>query len=423
VKINFETAITCRYAAREGVTDFVSPLHLSTTHRFISAEQACDISALKTSAHTYTRISNPTLSDLELKLALLDRGIGAITTASGHAALMTACHTLLEAGDEFIASPYLYGGSINLFEHTFKHFGWNVVWVDVNDAEKLAGAFTHRTKFVFAETIANPCNQVLDIENVARVAHAHGVPLMVDNTLATPYLVSPASFGADIILYSLTKYMCGHGNAVGGAIVDAGSFDWKQYPRFTKINAPHPEYGGAVFSELAKEAAFLATCRSLSLCDIGACLSPFNAFLIMAGLETLHLRMQRHCDNATMVARHLKAHPKVKEVHYVGLDHHPHHAHARRYFRNGAGGVLALRFEGGQESCFRFINALQIFNHAANLGETQSMVIHPATTVHSQVSAEHKQIIGVTDDLVRLSVGIEHYEDLITDLDQALEQA
>jgi O-acetylhomoserine (thiol)-lyase len=420
VSIFINTAFVKFMQAQNKSNDFVPAMHLTTAYSYENAEHASEIFALQALAHSYTRISNPTNSELENKLSLIDNASAALVTSSGHAAQFLLMHTLLEPGDEFIASPHLYGGSINQFANTAKELGWQVVWCDVNDADQLRAAFSSKTKFVFAESLSNPKCHVLDISAVAKCAHQHGVPLVVDNTMTTPYLVSPLAYGADIVVYSLTKYIGGHGNAVGGAILEKGDFPWKENKKYQKISAARPEYAGVVFSELVDKAPFVAACRAISMRDIGACLAPFNSYLINMGLQTLHLRMQRHCDNAMLLARYLQQHPHVEKVHYAGLQDHPYHNLAKTYFRNGAGGILSFNIRGNYEDCFKCLNSLKIFTLAANFGDVQSMAIHPATTTHRQLTDQQKNKCGVSDNLIRLSVGIEDIEDLKADLDQAL---
>ena len=421
MSISFDTACVKRFStAPDHDRDVVPSLHTANAYQYKNAQFADDAFSFKESAHSYTRISNQTNSDLECKLCVLDQGVGAIVTSSGHAAHVLAFQALMDIGDEFIASTDLYGGSVNLFAHTFKDFGWKVIWCDVNDKEQLERAITPKTKLIFAEALSNPSCRVLDIGMVADVAHRHGLPLMVDNNMPTPYMLSPKKHGADIIVYSLSKYLGGHGNAIGGAIVETGLFPWKDHPRYRRINQPRPEYGDVIFSDIAPEAPFTAVCRSIGMRDLGVCISPFNSYLVLMGLQTLHVRMQRHLDNAMHIARFLEKHPRVETVLYAGLETSPYYKLAKKYFRNGAGGVVSFMPKGDRGTAFKVIDQLKIFKHAANFGDTSSMVIHPSSTTHSQLNAEQKKLCGVNDQLIRLSVGIEHGLDLMDDLEQAL---
>jgi O-acetylhomoserine (thiol)-lyase len=406
--------------AQDSCRDVVPSLHTANAYQYESAQLADEAFSLKNVGHVYTRISNPTNSDLEYKLCFLDQGTGALVTSSGHAAHVLAFQTLMDAGDEFIASPDLYGGSVNLFTQTFKDFGWHVVWCDINDRTQLESAITPKTKVIFAETMANPSCRVLDIKMVADVAHQHGIPLMVDNTMPTPYMLSPKKHGADIIVYSLSKYLGGHGNAIGGAIVETGLFPWKDHPRYRRINQPRPEYGDVIFSDIAPEAPFTAACRSIGMRDLGGCISPFNSYLVLMGLQTLHVRMQRHLDNAMHIARFLEKHPKVERVIYAGLESSSHYPLAKKYLRNGAGAVVSFMPKGDRTTAFKVIDNLKLFRHAASFGDTTSMVVHPSTTTHSQLTDDQKGLCGINDQLIRLSVGIEHGLDLMDDLEQAL---
>jgi O-acetylhomoserine (thiol)-lyase len=333
---------------------------------------------------------------------------------------MIVFHALLQPGDAFVASRKLYGGSINQFGHAFKSFGWEVQWADPADLSTFEAAITEKTKAIFIESIANPGGIVCDIAGIAEIAHKHGLPLIVDNTLATPYLCRPIEHGADIVIASLTKFMGGHGNSMGGVIVDGGTFDWSASDRYPVLSKPRPEYNGIVLHETFGNFAFAIACRVLGLRDLGPSISPFNAFMILTGIETLPLRMQKHCDNALAVAQYLKGHEKVGWVSYAGLPSDPHHALMQQYAPKGAGAVMTFGLKGGYDAGVAFVQGLELFSHLANIGDTRSLVIHPASTTHKQLADEQKKSAGAGPDVVRLSVGIEGVEDIIADLEQAL---
>ncbi|RZI59873.1 MAG: O-acetylhomoserine aminocarboxypropyltransferase, partial [Zymomonas sp.] len=368
----------------------------------------------------YTRIMNPTQAVLEERVAALEGGTAALAVASGHAAQLLVFHALMQPGDAFVASRRLYGGSINQFAHSFKAFDWHVAWADPSDISTFEAAITDRTQAIFIESIANPGGVVVDIAGIAEIAHRHGLPLIVDNTLASPYLCRPLEHGADIVVHSLTKFMGGHGNSMGGAIVDGGTFDWSASDRYPVLSTPRPEYNGLVLHESFGNFAFAIACRVLGLRDLGPSISPFNAFMILTGIETLPLRMQRHCDNALAVAEYLSGHDKVGWVSYAGLASDPGHALMQTYCPKGAGAVLTFGMKGGYAAGVAFVESLELFSHLANIGDTRSLVIHPASTTHKQLSDEQKVTAGAGPDVVRLSVGIESIEDIIADLAQAL---
>jgi O-acetylhomoserine (thiol)-lyase len=329
-------------------------------------------------------------------------------------------HTLLEPGDEFIAARQLYGGSINQFGHAFKKFGWNVVWADADDPASFERALTGKTKAIFIESIANPGGVVVDIPAIAAIAHRAGVPLIVDNTMATPYLCRPKEHGADIVVHSLTKFLGGHGNSIGGIIVDCGTFDWKASGRYPTLTEPNPSYNGIVMTDAFGDMAFAIACRTLGLRDLGPAISPFNAFLILNGIETLHLRMQRHCDNALAVARWLESRPQVAWVSYAGLEGNRYHGLMQRVCPKGAGAVFTFGLKGGYDAGVGMVSGVKIFSHLANIGDTRSLIIHPASTTHSQLTPEQRAQAGAGDDVVRLSIGLESVDDIIADLDQAM---
>lgn len=397
-----------------------TPIYQTTAFAFDDVDQAAALFGLQAFGNIYTRITNPTTAVLEERVAALEGGTAALAVASGHAAQLGVFHTLLQPGDEFIASDKLYGGSINQFNHSFKNFGWNVVWVDMADEEALKKAVNDKTKAIFMESLANPGGVVIDIEMVSKVAKAAGVPLIVDNTLATPYLCRPIEHGADIVVHSLTKFMGGHGNSMGGIIVDCGTFDWIASGRYPMLSEPRPEYQGMVLAETFGNFAFAIACRVLGLRDLGAALSPFNAFLIATGIETLPLRMQKHCDNALAVAEWLEAHDKVEWVQYAGLKSDGCHLLAQKYLPKGAGSVFTFGVRGGYEAGVKLVSSTGLLSHVANIGDAKSLIIHPASTTHRQLTDEQKTAAGAGPEVVRLSIGIEDAADIIADLEQAL---
>jgi O-acetylhomoserine (thiol)-lyase len=398
----------------------VTPIYQTTAFVFDDVDQAASLFGRQAFGNIYTRITNPTTAALEERVAALEGAPAALAVASGHAAQAIVFHTLLQPGDEFVASTKLYGGSINQFNHAFKNFGWQVRWADPDNLDALRAAVNDKTKAIFIESIANPGGVVTDIGAIAMIAKQARVPLIVDNTLATPYLVRPIEHGADIIVHSATKFLCGHGNSMGGIIVDGGSFEWLGDKRYPMLSAPRPEYNGMTFAETFGNFGFAVACRALGLRDLGPAISPFNAFLILTGIETLSLRMRRHCDNALAVAEHLAAHPAVGWVSYAGLPGNRYHELAKRYCPKGAGGVFTFGVRGGYEAGVKLVGNLQLFSHVANIGDVRSLVIHPASTTHRQLSDAQKVAAGAGPDVVRLSIGLEDVEDLVADLDQAL---
>ena len=397
-----------------------TPIYQTTSYVFNDADHAASLFGLKAFGNIYTRITNPTTAVLEERVAALEGGTAAVATASGHAAQLLVFQTLLRPGDEFIAARKLYGGSINQFSHAFQSFGWNVAWADTDDVASFERAVTPRTKAIFIESIANPGGSITDIEAISAIARNAGVPLIVDNTLATPYLIRPIDHGADIVVHSLTKFLGGHGNSLGGIIVDAGTFDWSRDNKYPMLSEPRPEYHGIKIQETFGNFAFAIACRVLGLRDLGPALSPFNAFLILTGIETLPLRMQKHCDNAKAVAEWLKGHRAISAVHYAGLAGDKYNSLARKYAPKGAGAVFTFSLKGGYQAGVSLVSSLKLFSHLANVGDTRSLVIHPASTTHSQLDDAAKTAAGAAPDLVRLSIGIEDKEDLIADLEQAL---
>ncbi len=402
------------------------PIYATTSYVFDSPEHAASLFGLQAFGNIYTRIMNPTTDVLEKRVAALEGGVGALALSSGQAAETLAILNIANAGDEIVSTTSLYGGTYNLFAHTLPKLGITVHFCEPTP-EGVRAAITPKTKLVYSETIGNPDLLTLDIQGVADVAHAAGVPLMIDNTLPTPYLVRPLDHGADIVVHSLTKFLGGHGTSIGGIIVDGGSFDWKASGKFPGFTEPDPSYHGLVYSDVFTAAnfganiAYIIKARVQGLRDIGASLSPFNSFLFLQGIETLPLRMERHSQNAMAIARFLTEHPKVSWVNYPGLPGHPAYERATRYHRNGLfGAILGFGIKGGLESGRRFIENTQLFSHLANVGDAKSLVIHPATTTHSQLGEAEQAATGVTPDYVRLSVGLETVSDLISDLDQAL---
>ncbi len=419
---SFETlALHAGHAPDGDTKSRAVPIYQTTSYVFDSAEHGAALFNLEVPGNIYTRLMNPTTDVLEKRVAALEGGIGALATASGQAAITLALTTILKAGDHIVAGDNLYGGTFNLFKNTFARLGITTTFVKSGDLEAFRGAVRPETKAIYVEALGNPKLDVPDFEVLGRIASEAGVPLLVDATLASPYLLNPLKHGASIVIHSATKYLGGHGTSVAGVIVDGGTFNWAngKYPEFTE---PNPNYHGARLHELAGAAAFIAKARIEGLRDTGGCLSPFNAFLILQGIETLHLRMPRHGENALALAQWLKAQPQVAWVNYPGLEEHPSHATAKRYFRPGAGfgGILTFGVKGGLAAGKTVINMVQLFSRLANVGDAKSLIIHPASTTHQQLSAEDRVATGVTDDLIRLSIGIEHIEDLKADLAQAL---
>ncbi|TFZ57278.1 O-acetylhomoserine aminocarboxypropyltransferase [Methylorubrum sp. Q1] len=397
-----------------------TPIYQTTSFVFDDVDHAASLFGLQAFGNIYTRITNPTNAVLEERIAALEGGTAALAVASGHAAEFLTLHALMRPGDEFIAANKLYGGSINQFNHSYKNFGWQVVWADTDDPDSFERAITPRTKAIFCESIANPGGVITDIAALSVIAKRHNIPLIVDNTMATPYLIKPFEHGADIVVHSATKFLGGHGNSIGGLIVDGGTFPWQGDARYPMLSEPRPEYAGMVLAETFGNFGFAIAVRVLSLRDLGPSLSPFNAFLILNGIETLPLRMQRHSDNALKVATFLKDHADVDWVSYPGLTSDRYHALAQRYTPKGAGAVFTFGLKGGYEAGVKLVSNLQLFSHLANIGDTRSLVIHPASTTHRQLTDEQKRAAGAGPEVVRLSIGIEDAQDLIDDLDDAL---
>jgi len=398
------------------------PIYQTSSYTFDSAEHAANLFGLKEMGNIYTRLMNPTTDVLEKRLAELDGGVGALALASGSSAITLAILNLARCGDNIVASNYLYGGTYNLFHHTFTRMGIGVKFVDTSNPANVEAAIDADTKAVFMETIGNPKNNVDDFEAIAEVAHSNGLPLIVDNTVATPVLFKPIEHGADIVCYSLTKFIGGHGTSIGGAVVDSGKFDWSS-GRFPEYTTPDPSYHGLVYHEVLGELAYILKMRITLLRDLGPALSPFNAFQFLQGLETLHVRMPRHCENALKVANFLQQHPQVSWVNYPGLDTHPDHENVKKYLAKGAGAILGFGIKGGAEAGKKFIDSVKLASHLANIGDAKTLVIHPASTTHQQLTDEEQTAAGVTADFIRVSVGIEDVDDIIADLDQALKAA
>ncbi len=397
-----------------------TPIYQTTAYAFRDSDHAAALFGLKEFGNIYTRIMNPTQAVLEERVAALEGGTAALAVASGHAAQLLVFHTLLQSGDNFVAARQLYGGSINQFGHSFQNFGWQVRWADAADPANFEAQIDEKTKAIFIESLANPGGTFVDIAAIAEVAHRHGLPLIVDNTMASPYLIRPIEHGADIVVHSLTKFLGGHGNSMGGIIVDGGTFDWSASDKFPALSQPRPEYSGVVLHQTFGNFAFAIATRVLGLRDLGPSISPFNAFLILTGIETLPLRVQRHSDNALAVAKWLKAHAKIGWVHYAGLEDSDNHALQQRYSPKGAGSVFTFGVKGGYQAGKSLVEGLQLFSHLANIGDTRSLVIHPASTTHAQLTPTQQVAAGAGPDVVRLSIGIEDVKDIIADLEQSL---
>jgi O-acetylhomoserine (thiol)-lyase len=395
------------------------PIYQSTSFTFDNSDHAAALFALQQFGNIYTRIMNPTTAVLEERVASLENAAAALATSSGQAAQLLAINSLVEPGDEIVSASTLYGGTYTQFDVTFRRLGYNTIFVDPDDPENFRKAITKKTRCIYGETISNPRGNVLDIEAVSKIAHEHNIPLVIDNTFATPYLCRPIDHGADIVVHSLTKFMGGHGTSIGGIVVDGGKFDWSKgsFPLLTK---PSPAYHGMVFWDVFQQIAFIIRARVEGLRDLGPCMSPFNSFLFLQGIETLGMRMDRHVSNALAVAQFLEAHKNVKWVKYPGLASSPYHALAKKYLPKGPGAVFSFGIKGGYDAGKKFVDSLRMFSHLANVGDARSLVIYPAATTHQQLTAEQQLAAGVEQDMIRLSVGLEDIEDILWDLDQAL---
>jgi len=399
------------------------PIYQTTSYVFRNAQHGADLFALREPGNIYTRIMNPTNDVFEQRIAALEGGVAGLATASGSAAITYSILNIASAGDEIVSASTLYGGTYNLFSSTFPNFGIKVHFVDPDDPENFRKAINEKTKALFIETIGNPGINIIDIEAVAKIGHENGIPLIIDNTFGTPYLIRPIEYGADIVVHSATKFIGGHGTSIGGVIVDSGKFDWIGSGRFPGLTEPDPSYHGIRYATDVGAAAYITKARVQLLRNTGACLSPFNGFLFLQGLETLSLRVERHVANTKIIAQHLKDHPQVTWVNYPSLEGDKYYDLAQKYLPKGAGSIFTFGIKGGVEAGIKFIDSLEIFSLLANVADVKSLVIHPASTTHSQLSEEELRVAGVTPDQIRLSIGIEDVEDLIFDLDQALAKA
>ncbi|WP_413789070.1 O-acetylhomoserine aminocarboxypropyltransferase [Rhodopila sp.] len=397
-----------------------TPIYQTTAYVFEDADHAASLFNLHNFGYIYSRLTNPTVAVLEERIASLEGGRAAVAAASGHAAQFLVFATLLEPGDEFLASRALYGGSLTQFGLSFKKLGWTCHFVDPHDPDNFRRALTPKCKAIFVESLANPGGIVVDLEAIARVAHEAGLPLIVDNTLATPFLSRPIEFGADLVTHSTTKFLAGHGNSMGGMVVESGKFDWTQGGKFPSMTEPEPAYHGLKFYENFGDFAFTTKARAVALRDYGPTMAPMNAFLTITGIETLHVRMERHCANAQAVAEFLSCDPRVAWVSYAGLDKSPYNGLARKYMPKGAGAVFTFGVRGGYEAGLKLVENVRLFSHLANIGDTRSLILHPASTTHRQLTDEQRLAAGAGPDVIRLSIGLETASDLIADLDQAL---
>ncbi len=399
----------------------ITPIYQTASYVFDDVDHAADLFNLDAVGNIYTRIMNPTNGALEGKIAAMEGGAAALAVASGHAAQLLIFHVLMDPGAHIVAAKKLYGGSLNQLGHSVKKFGWNVTFVDADILDEVKGAITDDTRCVFIESLANPGGVVQDIAGIADIAHAAGIPLIVDNTMASPALCRPIEHGADIVVESGTKFLGGHGNSIAGLIVDSGKFDWTKSEKFAFLNQPNPSYHGKIFTEAFGPVAFILAARALSLRDLGPALAPMNAFNILTGMETLTLRMERHCDNALALAKWLQSRDEVSWVSYAGLPDSEYHALARKYLDGKGGAVFTFGLKGGYDAGTKLVSAVKMFSHLANIGDTRSLIIHPASTTHSQLSGDELVAAGAGPDVVRVSVGIEHIDDIIADMAQALE--
>ena len=400
-----------------------TPIYQTASFVFEDVDHAASLFNLQVPGFIYSRLTNPTVAVLEERLAALEGGRGTTATSSGHAAQILALFPLMSPGDEIVAATKLYGGSINQFSHAIKRFGWNAKFVDPSDAKNFKQAITPKTRALFIESLANPGGLVMDVAAIAAVAKEAGVPLIVDNTLATPYLCRPFEHGADIIVHSTTKFLSGNGTAIGGAVIDSGRFDWKKSGKYPSLTKPAPEYHGIVFAETFGDLAYTIHGHAIGLRDLGACQSPMNAFITLCGIETLPLRMERHCQNTLAVAKHLETHKAVSWVSYAGLTSSPYNALAKKYLPKGAGAVLTFGLKGGSAAGIKLVESVELFSHLANLGDLRSLIIHPSSTTHRQLTPEQQTAAGAGPDVVRLSVGLESIDDILADLDQGLAAA
>lgn len=412
------------YKSEETTKAAAVPIYQTTSYTFDDTQHGADLFNLAVPGNIYTRIMNPTNDVLEKRIAAMEGGIGALAVSSGMAAITYALQCITEVGDNIVSTSQLYGGTYNLFAHALPKQGIEVRMVSHDDFAGFENAIDDKTKAIFCESIGNPAGNIVDISKLAEIAHKHGIPVVVDNTVATPYLCRPFELGADIVIHSLTKYIGGHGTSIGGIIVDSGKFDWvANKKRFAILNEPDPSYHGVVYTEALGEAAYIGRCRVAPLRNTGAALSPMNAFQILQGLETLGLRMDRHCENTEQLAKFLQAHPKVEWVNYAALENSPYHETCLKITKGKASGILSFGITGGMEACAKFIDSLQMILRLVNIGDAKSLACHPASTTHRQLNEEELAKAGVSVDLVRISVGIEHIDDIIADVSQALEKA
>ena len=414
-------AVHAGYSPDPTTKSVAVPIYQTTSYAFDDTQHGADLFDLKVAGNIYTRIMNPTTDVLEKRMAALEGGIGALALASGQMAITYAIMTIAQAGDNIVSSSALYGGTYNLFAHTLPQYGISVRLADPRNPNSFEPLIDANTKAIYAESIGNPLGNITDFEPLAAIAHRHGIPLIIDNTVATPYLLRPFDYGADIVVHSLTKYLAGHGNSLGGAIIDSGKFPWAEHKnKFPRLNEPDPSYHGVVYTEALGAAAFIGRARVVPLRNTGGAISPFNAFMILQGIETLALRMERICDNALAVAQYLHKHPKTTWVNYAGLPEQRDHALAQKYLHGRPSGLLTFGVQGGSAGGARFQDALQLITRLVNIGDCKTLACHPASTTHRQLSPEEMAKAGVTEDTVRLSIGIEHIDDIISDLDQAL---
>ena len=419
--MNFDTiAVQGAHKAKDNRHCIPVPIYQTTAFDFDNVQYAADLFDLKTAGDIYTRISNPTTQVLEERIAMLEGGIGALALSSGQAASLIAVLNIAKAGDDVVASSTLYGGTFNLLNSTLRKLGINTIFVNGETAQDYDKAITSKTKCVFTEMVGNPKLNVLDIESVANVAHSHNIPLIVDNTVCSPYLCRPFEWGADIIVHSMTKYISGHGNSMGGIIVDSGNFDWTASEKFAELVEPDPSYHGLSYTESFGKAAYIVKARGQLLRDLGTCISPFNAYLTLLGLETLHLRMQRVSDTALKVAKYLQKHPQIAWVNYPGLENNEYYPLVQKYMSKGASSIISFGIKGGKEAGIKFIENVKLLIHATNIGDSRSIITYPCLTTHRQLNDEQLKACGISDDFMRLSVGLEDVDDIINDIEQAI---
>ena len=419
--MNFDTiAVQGAHKAKDNRHCIPVPIYQTTAFDFDNVQYAADLFDLKTAGDIYTRISNPTTQVLEERIAMLEGGVGALALSSGQAASLIAVLNIAKAGDDVVASSTLYGGTFNLLNSTLRKLGINTIFVNGETAQDYDKAITPKTKCVFTEMVGNPKLNVLDIESVANVAHSHNIPLIVDNTVCSPYLCRPFEWGADIIVHSMTKYISGHGNSMGGIIVDSGNFDWTASGKFAELVEPDPSYHGLSYTESFGKAAYIVKARGQLLRDLGTCISPFNAYLTLLGLETLHLRMQRVSDTALKVAKYLQKHPQIAWVNYPGLENNEYYPLVQKYMPQGASSIISFGIKGGKEAGIKFIENVKLLIHATNIGDSRSIITYPCLTTHRQLNDEQLKACGISDDFMRLSVGLEDVDDIINDIEQAI---